>query len=362
MVYCVDSQPSSQGGVIVQSSGAMNHKGEFRRFSQTFFLAEQANGYYILNDIMRYIDLDVKLPDDDSSESEVHLEVEEPKVVAPLQPVLKTAPTAPTHTSQTHTNGMDQKSLNVQPVVQKVQQPQPVQQIHSQNQNQTKATHISQHNQKVVIAQLPTVAITLPPQPQVAIKEVVPVSHQATVQPPKIAATTQVVSNAPVESIASAAATSQRHQQHVKPTIQKSQQNQKSELPKNVDKEQEAKAQAVAQVQVKVPAANVEKDAQKSPDVQSEEQVPAAPVSFSYAARLRTVAPTSNVAPVTVIPPFAPSRPQTARKLEPEVRPVTQQRQFQTPSQNSNGNIRSEGNFGCYRREGQTVDLYPKSW
>ncbi|GAA5940122.1 uncharacterized protein JCM15063_001713 [Sporobolomyces koalae] len=52
----VDSQSSAEGGIIVQVIGEMsNLNGPWRKFAQTFFLAEQPNGYFVLNDICRYI-------------------------------------------------------------------------------------------------------------------------------------------------------------------------------------------------------------------------------------------------------------------------------------------------------------------
>ncbi len=41
-----------------------NNGGAWRKFAQTFFLAEQPNGYYVLNDIFRY------LKDEDEIEAE----------------------------------------------------------------------------------------------------------------------------------------------------------------------------------------------------------------------------------------------------------------------------------------------------
>ncbi|BGP47762.1 hypothetical protein JCM10450v2_003627 [Rhodotorula kratochvilovae] len=52
----VDSQGSAEHGIIVQVIGEMsNANGPWRKFAQTFFLAEQTNGYFVLNDICRYI-------------------------------------------------------------------------------------------------------------------------------------------------------------------------------------------------------------------------------------------------------------------------------------------------------------------
>ncbi|KAH9823238.1 hypothetical protein DFH28DRAFT_1078288 [Melampsora americana] len=64
----VDSQSSADGGIIVQVLGEMsNGAGPWRKFAQTFFLAEQPNGFFVLNDIFRYIKEEV---DDDEPEAE----------------------------------------------------------------------------------------------------------------------------------------------------------------------------------------------------------------------------------------------------------------------------------------------------
>jgi hypothetical protein len=55
-IYSVDSQYSKDGGVVVQVTGALQAKGKDRRpFVQTFFLAVQEKGYFVLNDIFRYL-------------------------------------------------------------------------------------------------------------------------------------------------------------------------------------------------------------------------------------------------------------------------------------------------------------------
>ncbi|MCO5614105.1 hypothetical protein L7F22_068386 [Adiantum nelumboides] len=55
-VSTVDSQSSADGGILVQVLGEMSNKGEpWRKFAQTFFLAEQPNGYFVLNDIFRFL-------------------------------------------------------------------------------------------------------------------------------------------------------------------------------------------------------------------------------------------------------------------------------------------------------------------
>lgn len=85
-VSTVDSQASADGGIIIQVIGELSNRGgNWRKFSQTFFLAQQPNGYYVLNDIFRY------LSDDDDDESTA---ADEAQPVAE-QPVHDAAPAVP---------------------------------------------------------------------------------------------------------------------------------------------------------------------------------------------------------------------------------------------------------------------------
>ncbi|KAJ3225797.1 hypothetical protein HK099_006195 [Clydaea vesicula] len=60
LVSQVDSQASQNGGIIIQVLGEMsNMGGSSHKFAQTFFLAEQPSGYYVLNDIFRYLKEDI---------------------------------------------------------------------------------------------------------------------------------------------------------------------------------------------------------------------------------------------------------------------------------------------------------------
>eukprot|EP01027_Heterolobosea_sp_BB2_P020552 GEZU01029323.1.p1 GENE.GEZU01029323.1~~GEZU01029323.1.p1 ORF type:complete len:543 (+),score=214.28 GEZU01029323.1:35-1630(+) len=53
----VDSQQSQNGSILVVVNGFLSNKGSVpRKFTQTFFLAPQAKGYYVLNDVFRYLD------------------------------------------------------------------------------------------------------------------------------------------------------------------------------------------------------------------------------------------------------------------------------------------------------------------
>src|SRR5436190_23742882 len=57
-VLNVDSQASFEN-IVVQVIGEMSNKSEpHHRFVQTFVLATQQNGYYVLNDIFRYLNDD----------------------------------------------------------------------------------------------------------------------------------------------------------------------------------------------------------------------------------------------------------------------------------------------------------------
>jgi hypothetical protein len=53
----VDAQDSFNGGVLVLVTGHLTGKDSLRRkFSQSFFLAPQDKGYFVLNDVFRYVD------------------------------------------------------------------------------------------------------------------------------------------------------------------------------------------------------------------------------------------------------------------------------------------------------------------
>ncbi|KAI0703750.1 hypothetical protein BC835DRAFT_1403998 [Cytidiella melzeri] len=69
-IHSVDAQSSANGGIIIQVIGEMSNNGEpWRKFVQTFFLAEQPNGYFVLNDIFRFLKEDAV--EDEPSEDEL---------------------------------------------------------------------------------------------------------------------------------------------------------------------------------------------------------------------------------------------------------------------------------------------------
>lgn len=61
MLSSVDSLASLNGGIVIQVLGELsNHHAPSQKFAQTFFLAEQPAGYFVLNDIFRYIKEDIE--------------------------------------------------------------------------------------------------------------------------------------------------------------------------------------------------------------------------------------------------------------------------------------------------------------
>ncbi|KAG8966260.1 hypothetical protein FRB90_010971, partial [Tulasnella sp. 427] len=55
-IHSVDAQTSANGGILVQVIGEMSNRDEpWKKFVQTFFLAEQVGGYFVLNDIFRFL-------------------------------------------------------------------------------------------------------------------------------------------------------------------------------------------------------------------------------------------------------------------------------------------------------------------
>ncbi|KAF9010020.1 hypothetical protein BDQ17DRAFT_1397502 [Cyathus striatus] len=101
-IHSVDAQSSANGGIIIQVIGEMsNHGDPWRKFVQTFFLAEQPNGYFVLNDIFRFLKEETVEGDDVSETAEQPLAQAEPTpapaapVPQPAAPAAEPAPPAP---------------------------------------------------------------------------------------------------------------------------------------------------------------------------------------------------------------------------------------------------------------------------
>ncbi|KAG0078350.1 hypothetical protein BGZ93_008558 [Podila epicladia] len=93
LVTNIDCQQSLGGSIIIQILGELaNRGGPSQKFSQTFLLAEQPKGYYVLNDIFRYLKDDyddehieeqedeAPKTEEDAPQVQIQVEVEEPVV------------------------------------------------------------------------------------------------------------------------------------------------------------------------------------------------------------------------------------------------------------------------------------------
>lgn len=92
-IHSVDAQSSANGGIIIQVIGEMSNRGEpWRKFVQTFFLAEQPNGYFVLNDIFRFLkeesveESDESEPEQSTTEAEQGSAPSLPEADSPLSP------------------------------------------------------------------------------------------------------------------------------------------------------------------------------------------------------------------------------------------------------------------------------------
>lgn len=62
-IKTADAQESYENGVIVLVTGCLTGNDNVRKkFTQTFFLAPQDKGYYVLNDVFRYVEESETLP------------------------------------------------------------------------------------------------------------------------------------------------------------------------------------------------------------------------------------------------------------------------------------------------------------
>jgi len=99
-IHSVDAQSSANGGITILVIGEMsNHNGPWRKFVQSFFLAEQPNGYFVLNDMFRFLKEET-VEGDDASESEGAAAAPEVAPAAAAVPEPVPAPTQPPFESQ----------------------------------------------------------------------------------------------------------------------------------------------------------------------------------------------------------------------------------------------------------------------
>lgn len=107
LVTQVDSQISANNGILVQVLGEMcNRDAPLQKFSQTFFLAPQPNGYYVLNDIFRFlkdeVNIDYYTCEEQDKQQQQHTEEQQPQqetnnVEAKASAAPATPPEVPAH-------------------------------------------------------------------------------------------------------------------------------------------------------------------------------------------------------------------------------------------------------------------------
>ncbi|KAI5834232.1 hypothetical protein K523DRAFT_231125 [Schizophyllum commune Tattone D] len=94
-IHSVDAQSSADGGIIIQVIGEMSNQGEpWRKFVQTFFLAEQPNGYFVLNDIFRFLKEDTVEGDEAATDAQEEYASESAVPAAPEEPARQPTPPA----------------------------------------------------------------------------------------------------------------------------------------------------------------------------------------------------------------------------------------------------------------------------
>jgi hypothetical protein len=121
-VLNVDSQ-SSFSNIVVQVIGEMSNKNQpHHKFVQTFVLAEQPNGYFVLNDIFRYLNDDEdEIIEDEAPQAEVP--AEEPPT--PVEPVPEVAATQETVTTDDALEQVDGELEDVKDEAKEVAEPAP---------------------------------------------------------------------------------------------------------------------------------------------------------------------------------------------------------------------------------------------
>ncbi|KAG8913047.1 hypothetical protein FRC00_003192 [Tulasnella sp. 408] len=78
-IHSVDAQSSANSGILIQVVGEMSNRDEpWKKFVQTFFLAEQPNGYFVLNDIFRFLKEESADEGEEEEEQEAAVEEEQP--------------------------------------------------------------------------------------------------------------------------------------------------------------------------------------------------------------------------------------------------------------------------------------------
>ncbi|PQM36681.1 ras GTPase-activating protein-binding protein 1 isoform X1 [Prunus yedoensis var. nudiflora] len=112
-IKTADSQESYEKGVIVLVTGCLTGKDNVgRKFAQTFFLAPQEKGYYVLNDVFRYIEDNESLQTNNVLVNGINESAPEAILTAEPEPTH-----APDHLVVDHATSFEEEDLNNGPEV-----------------------------------------------------------------------------------------------------------------------------------------------------------------------------------------------------------------------------------------------------
>ncbi|KAG9143527.1 hypothetical protein Leryth_015959 [Lithospermum erythrorhizon] len=101
-IRSVDAQDSLEGGVHVLATGYLSlQDNTIRNFAQTFFLAPQENGFFVLNDLFRYLETTATHAASCALANEA---------VAPITPETNHPPVAENHTSEQSTQSAEESN------------------------------------------------------------------------------------------------------------------------------------------------------------------------------------------------------------------------------------------------------------
>ncbi|KAJ0038561.1 hypothetical protein Pint_23504 [Pistacia integerrima] len=108
-IFSADAQASYNKGLIVLVTGCLVAKENLRRkFTQSFFLAPQDKGYFVLNDVFRYVDENHEMEDKEESKGVENNKADESAPAAPLaadpEPIFAPNNHAVNHNSPTPAN------------------------------------------------------------------------------------------------------------------------------------------------------------------------------------------------------------------------------------------------------------------
>lgn len=128
----VDSQ-GSDANIVIQVIGEISNQGQpHKRFVQTFVLAEQTNGYFVLNDIFRYLAEEPEEDEDQQEQSAPANGITEPAPTAAVPDTAELNKSDEIATSEEDLNKVDnklQEAVKEEPAVEEVAPAAPAQQV-----------------------------------------------------------------------------------------------------------------------------------------------------------------------------------------------------------------------------------------